>query len=688
MALNKDDNQKQEQQPEAQVEETNQGSTPEQPTTKFIEPDFEQVVKQPEPEQTVASAEQTFGQNYEQFHSSAEQKETVQQQTHTQTQTQKASTFMIDDINSWFNSSISPLADGGDSEIQRLIELGQATIAEKGDENLKNSVRFHPLSKTQTGSFSAIIVSMRKIVNSVPNIGVQVYIIESSRGEIDADIWDTETAGRIEIPVPTVEAYGSMMPVAVEAVRKAYNADDNARILACGVQIITREAVIRTVDEFRPFLNESVKAIMGWLNNVEGTSKPFSLDVLKADPTVRVVSRTVVTDDQVIRPNGLPVRADIITELKLVRQKNANPVRLNNELEMAKTAAFVELVYTPPGQPVYGQPPQTWYYVPRITLPWISTDITAAPLEFILLGIANATILGRNKAYGIAYRANYNNPDKVNLRDLGAVGYQVPGLAEKAGMIDISGSDTELRKLMDRVLSPNPVYTIEIEQSGLNSWLLQVIARASENTEAGQIARRQLIGAADRLTSGRFSKLLKQHTKVENIENVELVRNTHDRNVVGYYNLNGVRRDLRELDLLAILNLHGSKSPELVNDFIRTLITQNGGEDPFVRLYQRMQLIRTFVSDVTIKGYSNKYDFTGVFINTLVAAIEQTGLTVNSNTTGLRDNQTINQTAQDWASVMTNPNAGNQLFGGNVRGGYANTHGVGNMPQFNGYFIR
>ena len=129
---------------------------------------------------------------------------------------------------------------------------------------------------------------------------------------------------------------------------------------------------------------------------------------------------------------------------------------------------------------------------------------------------------------------------------------------------------------------------------------------------------------------------------------------------VGYYNRDGEYRDIRELDLLAVLNTVGQKDPDIVQQYLTTLV---GPENIHIRLARRSRILSRIAKDVHIKAYSRKYDFNAAFIEALTRAVAACGLVINNDNI-LNQNQgsVYNQTIQNWQASMVNPQAVNPLF--------------------------
>lgn len=579
-----------------------------------------------------------------------------------------------------FGQYRSPLAGSADTDVIRLIDLGKEILDNARDQTFKSQVSLVPVSRDDTGSYSAVVIAIRRVIGGRVICGVQTLIVEKSRSELEPIYVDGANGQRIEVIIPVAEAFTpEFISVVTQRTRQTVG-EQELRVVSCGVQVLPRELEIKDAEGFYVFFNEAVKAITSTLASIDPSSPRFSLMDVKGKPDYHLNAITRTNGDT-SRRNGIPVRSDIVSEMSAVRQAGDTRVAQTTAQvdKLVQTCAYTDLIFVGGSVQQHG-----FNYIPRITITELSTDMANSSLEFALLGLANINILSRNRSYAIGWRGGYNNPNEVNRRDLGAVGLQVQGLADKPAILDVGGSDTELRELMETVLAKGVVYTIEVEQAGTNSWLSSMFAAAALNNPAGINARKALIKAGDNLTGGRFSfELGKRYPNVNALETIAWVTDRQDRNFVGYYTHNGEKRDLREIDLLALLNMIGLKDPELVERYLITLKPETGPVEE--RLSRRLAILQSILSEVKIKGYSTKYDFVGNVMEALLAAVAGTEVNVSNNNFGLRDQVAAYSNVSDWESVMTNPQAANTLFNYQQNNSGYNGPTVGTMHGFQNF---
>ncbi len=546
-----------------------------------------------------------------------------------------------------------------DAEVVKVQNNFTAYFEKNQNDAILRSYKAITVSPQQTGNFGALALTNIRMVGSTPVIFVATMIVEKSRpGQLEPSQQHID-GQTVDVFVAVADAYTeTYLGHISDEVKRQYGKPD-AQVIDCGYQVIY-DLTPLDADQFQPVIDEAINAIDHAMDMVDPNRPVFSLGMIVNNPAIRVRSR-VGLDQFKTEPNGLPIRSDIRSELVISQMSNNRaPIADNSEIRLCETSAYVDLIYTPPAQQFqyFGgmapQPVNQPYYVPRIVLTNFGVDLPHSSLEFMLLGVASMASLVRQRSYGVVWR-NQFGASSNNLRNLGAVGLQVPLSADQQpAILDVSGDIRELYSLMDTVIAQSPVFTLEIEQGGAGNWATSIFARAAQSS---QEAVDMLVSAADNLTNSNFTKIYAQLT---NGVAQPLITSTDDLSYVGYYNRDGEYHDIRELDLLAVLNTVGQKDPDIVQQYLTTLV---GPENIHVRLARRSRILSRIAKDVHIKAYSRKYDFSGVFIEALTRAVAACGLVINNdNILNQQQSNVYNQTIQNWQANMVNPQAINPLF--------------------------
>lgn len=589
-----------------------------------------------------------------------------------------------------FMESFKPrysVIEQGDADAAVLTETIRA-IQKNNESSANQAVQFITVPKSVTGNFTAMVVGITSVVDGVSFTGIYTYLLEASRPPLET-LTQPGQNGAIEVVLSPADAYTADF-VALVQKEVSRQVAPGSKIIDAGMQIIYRETQITDQTAVGTMLNEATQAIDATLRSLDAREhgRRFGLELVVKNPSVRIQSKFSL-DEKRTQANGLPLRSDITAELIMQQSSNKQQtIQSNTSVNLAKCGGFVDLVYVAPtqmfGNAFAGQQ-QQYHYVPRITMTDLSTEMAGSTLEFLLLAVANMTSLNRNRAYGVQFRDSYNHANEGSLRNLGAIGWQMPHLGDGQPGNLVIESDQQLQQLIHTAIDPRPVYTLEVGQAGHNSWLLEAFAR-SANSELS--ANNDILDAGDNLTGGRLrpilAQLLNQHP--DTVSQIPVIRATQDLNHIGYYKSpkTGGYEDIRELDLVAILNI-ANGNIDLVRDYLSTCVTTTG-EHPLQRLDRRLRIFRNICSEVVIKGYATKYDFNGLFIEALIKAIEGTGFVLNaSNTLLTSQEQVYTQTIQDWASVMVNPSVGSGLYQTQGFQPQGNIYNVGQNFGFGGW---
>lgn len=563
----------------------------------------------------------------------------------------------------------------------KVAEIINNIIDESKSAEVKK-LRCIAVPASRTGNYDAVVVLQTVRISGQIMTGFHSLLIEQSN---DTLLPTTQTINGVTFEnILTVnDAYnaGYVSIIQAEAIAGSIAPQATQKPVACGYQSIYAETTIDAT-KIRDILMEATNSIKATFAMMVKDRQHLRLDEIVSNPNIRTLS-TISLQESQERPNGLPIRSDIVTELTLIEGKanQQGGVDSRQHLRLSRVSAFVDLIYALPRQQQYGYQNQVpAHYIPRLVITDVTTPIAVDPLNAVLLSLANATSINKGRAYAIQWRDTYNKTD-MSIRDIGAIGYQVPAINEtgKPGLALIE-SDADLRNLVDRMLIPEMMYSIDIAQGGTSSWLLQIFARAGDGNKN---ANRLIFNAANVLTKGRFEAIFakRMNMSIQDAREYRLIQRAGVFHA-GYYKRDNERHDLRELDLLAVMNITKG-DPTSIETYLRTL-TQ-GVEAPQLLLDHRLRLFRKLVSAVYVKDYVTRYDFLGTFIDSLIEAISATGLVITPGNAVLTQSQPgYSVTMDELANRLSNGamshyqanqyNSGNNNWGigSNWNTGYAN----------------
>lgn len=404
---------------------------------------------------------------------------------------------------------------------------------------------------------------------------------------------------------------------------------------------------------------------------------------------------------------GSPVRSDVVLELYDTTTEKGNNTNSNNpdsfRINDANAATlvsnitgYVDLIWEPsknvqafiPGiMPT--QVTDVAAYTPRLVITQLD-QIIGPDLVCTLISLATTQALVENERGFVMLMKQHElgqrntRPDSMDIRDLGALGYDYnpnditnTASGQKINTREANFTLAALYPIVRALVRSNKfLVSIDIEECGPSSWSQGVFAAsASGNVDA----TKEIINAANVLTGGKFGNIFKGN---------QVLWDDNYRVNLGYYmDTNGVRRDIRDVDLLSVLNFFGATNISEARDWSNYM--SNSAQDIHLRNALSREKIKTMLNAPVFEGYARRYTFNPEFLYALAASISEAGLKYQAQmgseapTGGLRAVlpflPSINNTANMSNAFM------NRSHGANMQNGYSH-QGIGvfaNMPVNN-----
>ncbi len=317
---------------------------------------------------------------------------------------------------------------------------------------------------------------------------------------------------------------------------------------------------------------------------------------------------------------GNPVRRDITVDLLASAMQQSQSITAAAPIHLTHAEAYMDLIYVGPDEAAaqaarFGQPNPNAFrlYAPRAVITGL--DCLVPSTAGMLLALITMTSIRENGQFYQYFRRRHYGQG-MDLHDIGAVGYEVKleGKSERIET-DTEFDDPELGALLNMILYPKVVFSLDVPEAGPNTWMLDVFSAASENRqEAMDHIRRE----ADILTGGIFSQVYQGSGRFAFDE--------ENRIHLGTFSDNGVKSDGRVFDYLAWLNLAGERDLGKVSEWSDTF---DRTEYPLVqRLGERYKLLTSAAPDFKVTGFAKRVTFEHEFIEALVKAALQVGLDV------------------------------------------------------------
>lgn len=439
--------------------------------------------------------------------------------------------------------------------------------------------------------------------------------------------------------------------------------DAHANIIASEVDLKEDTTAIRNI------LSAATTAVDNTLELFTNPNRMVlgSID-LKSDQQIRLTSAMDFNPTEAMNSNGLPIRSDIAITTSLVPVANwQNKDFTNPKLNLVTTDVYLDLAYVGNQTQMGGgmgqyspyMPSAFKTYAPRVVITNIDSQLTLST-EMLILGIINATLLSNQQTWIAGFRNKTTLTGAPGIRNIAAVGYEVPGLVDKPGLVDLGA--VSIPDLINTICYDQLIYSLDVPEIGDNSYIENIFIAAA-NGDLG--AYNAIVQACNNITNNMFGQMWQTGNAIL-VDDKNRIHN-------GYFYFDNKAVDFRELDYLAILGLFGERNMENVIAYANTFRPDATTE--LQRLEERYRILQLAegAGHMHLKGYSRRLTFTSQFIATLLSAFTHAGLTISLDN-GHYDNTTQRRYALD----------GLTQFGFNPAQSGLNYNSMLSVPTFTG----
>lgn len=441
----------------------------------------------------------------------------------------------------------------------------------------------------------------------------------------------------------------------------------NVKLRPCAGQMVYREFNINDKEEVQKL---AINALKPPLMDVLSTSPGFNdMDLSKyngdANFTVEMQfnnnSTGTLTDYA-----GMPVRAPVMITMKGTANQRTDRRTINGAdqaVSVSRLGGYVDMVWGfDPTTDVPNPYAQIQQPIPKFLARYVMTTLENELLMTVpsqLLALATAASLGENANWFSAMMPKATGKG-VDLSDVGVLNIEANIMNEQGPFgtrIDTKSAkftSNELSLFLRAAVKPGLIYSLDVSECGADTWYNEVFLAAAAGDQGAHAA---IVKAADKLTGGEFSKRWGGGPVVET--NNEIIQ-------LGYYvNKDGQKRDIREIDYLAVMNLVGEKDPTKGSDWTQTYL--NLGYTIEQRLDARRKMINELCGgEVRYTGTARRVTFMKVFVEALVQSCVAAGLhtSITSNMLGI-DYTSQRSSWQNMAGTTYAPTTSNMFMNGN-----------------------
>lgn len=420
-------------------------------------------------------------------------------------------------------------------------------------------------------------------------------------------------------------------------------------------EVIPKHYDFKDLNLVRKTLANALRAAGTVLNSSASNFKDYSLEGNAAG--INSTATLLFNQPQQENAVGEAVRTDVYISYAEVRGqqrqvKAGERVSLNSgerTEQLFGIGGFMDLLWDPANpqfqanpfapqfaNPAFQQQQQVSHlYTPR----YVITKLDAKTLNTLpgqLLGIVTALTLRDGGNWIGAFRRPHSA--EFDMRDIGAIGIEAnieknpSGFGSRIDTRAESFTAQHLAMLVQTFIRPNLAISLDVAECGPETWLTSVFLAAARGSSD---ANNAILAAASLLTNGKFNY------------SGPTVFNENNRIHMGWYqDKNGVRRDIRDVDHLAILNLFGEQDPSVIRDWSDTFTRVEYAAD--LRLAARKRILEQAVGgQIEYTGFAERVTFAGPFLDALAKAVLATGLTIRP-VTPYQDLSTPQRASAGW----------------------------------------
>jgi hypothetical protein len=520
----------------------------------------------------------------------------------------------------------SPMGRNLTSEIlHKLTKAMQAVLNDSLSSQFESMLIPIDRENNDSLSVSVLVVALQSKANPSFGVAYHTLILEGSTEPIQART-ESINGQQVEIMRTVGDAFDPIMIRTVaEAVAMHF---PQTKLLSADACVVLRDFKF---DDPSAVGYLAINAAFAAATDLELQRPSFyDIDLSKANNDSSLTIRTTFGNSERIDAISSPVRADIAIELSAapVNQGNNNgSFGIEKVSPVTRVDGFLDLIWDPAQvvQNIYApQTPNFQKYSARFVI----TNLESAKLLTIpsqLLALVTTMNLRDNQAWVQALRQVHRQGGDSNMHDLGAIGIEVnfennqTGYGARIDTLSDAFKPENLGKLVAATIKPDLFLSMDVPECGPQTWSTSVFAAAAENNAN---ANQAIINAADHLTNGAFSRHF-------NNSNGRVAIDENNRIHLGYYeDKNGVRKDIRQIDYLAVLNRTGETDPVICRDWSDTYARTNYPLP--IRLQARARIMQNLVPGIVFTGFARRVTFEPAFIDALAKACAECGLKATS----------------------------------------------------------
>lgn len=527
----------------------------------------------------------------------------------------------------------APIGRGPGSEV--LIKLQNALGEVYKTANPDAEITVIPLDNTNETAlnFSCLIIAMRTKSALDAGVAYHTLVLEATGDKIPLR-FDNIGGKQIEVMRLTGDAVNDILMKAVG--EKVYAAFPQSKSFSSEYCVVPR--TFNPEDKVAVH-NLALNAIMANVTELSLRDKTFAdLNLAETAKDSSLLVDLKFSQQQIENAVGEPMRSDVLiaftSQQNTPQQQGIQELNTGDKIaKVSELSAFIDLVWAPVSAQTGGynafapqQPQNTQKYAARMVITNLQSNLASTPAT-TLLALATSLSIRDNNNWIHAFKPTPTESNSVDTHDIGALAIEANFTNNSSGYGD--RVDTKINtfrpenigQLVSALIQPGMMVSMDIPECGPQTWYSNLFPAAS-NGDQGAVEA--IFTSANQLTNGLFEKHFPR--------NSQMFTDLGNRIHLGYYtDKSHTKRDIRDIDYLAVANILGERSPQDIR----------GWSDTFARtdypLAERLSVRKRMIMNLTgesaeFTGYAQRVTFTHAFMQALGMACSEAGLNIRIQT--------------------------------------------------------
>lgn len=529
--------------------------------------------------------------------------------------------------------SKAPIGRGVGSETLTRLQTGMAELYKNTNPNIEITLVAIDNTSETALAYSNLIVCMR--YKDAMELGVAYHtLIVEATGEKITQKFSNVNQAQVEIYRVAGDAMDSILVTKVnEKVRSAF---PNSILNSAGYCVVPRAFDTENKIAMHQLALNAGLAIS---NELETHKKDFQdINLIDFSGDSNLLVNMTFNRQQLENAVSEPIRSDVLLTFTSQQQQQTQQVQQSinsgdRTARISELSAFIDLIWAPVGQQggmfnpyATNTPVVNQKYAARMVITSMNSTFASTP-SALLLSLVTALSVRDDNNWIQAFRPTQTASKDIDMHDIGAVGIEAnfennpTGFGTRINTKADSFRPENLGQLIGATIQPGLIMSMDAPECGPETWYTSIFSDAAMGSPDAYGA---ILNAANRLTNDNFGHYFPT--------NGQIFTDLGNRIHTGYYtDKNGVKRDIRDIDYLAVMNIVGERDPQAIRDWSDTFTRSQYSLEQ--RLAARKRTIMALTDQsAEFTGFAQRVTFTQVFLDALARGCKDVGLNVRVNT--------------------------------------------------------